>query len=142
MNDQLHIITPAQGVTKEQVMEKSIPEGALSVEIIEDFSVFPKDRAFRDSWQMNAGTVEEDLVKSKAIHLDRLREARNKKLDELDKGEIKFLGQSKQQELNDLRTEKQRLRDLPVSIGVDSASSVGDLKKLWDVELELPDVYK
>ena len=135
----VQVIHPAPGFTVEDVAKKANIDLKEVKEM--DISKLPKDRKFRNAWESTATTVKENLAKSKEIHLERLREKRNKKLDELDKEEIKFMGQGKEVELAEVRAEKQRLRDLPDTIKL-TARKVADLPAIWDDALDSHEAYE
>lgn len=71
----------------------------------------PDSRQFRDAWKIAGGKIVVDNKKAKQIHLDRIRELRNKKLEELDKEAIKNI--TDENKLQEIEQKKQILRDIP-----------------------------
>jgi hypothetical protein len=103
------IITPADGYTTDDALS-AIPE--LTPYIIIDDSSLPKDRYFRDAWELIDLQISVNIAKANDIHKDRLRELRSPKLLALDVEYIKALelGDTvKQQEISAI---KQELRDV------------------------------
>jgi len=79
----------------------------------EDIEV-PEDRTFRDAWKLQGSKIIVDGVKAMDIHLNRVRKLRNKKLEELDKEQLRYL--SNPEKLKEVEDKKQMLRDLPQNI--------------------------
>lgn len=75
------------------------------------------DREFRDAWEFKNNKVVVNLDKAKMIHMERIRELRNKNLEELDKEQLRY-GMTKE-----IKRKKQLLRDAPVKIMVDVSKS-------------------
>jgi hypothetical protein len=66
------------------------------------------------------------MEKARAIHLGRIRSARNRELARLDIEQLKGI---------DVAAEKQRLRDLPATFDLAAATTPEELKSLWPDEL-------
>lgn len=90
-------------------------------------SSLPADKTFRAAWVEKDGQVIEDITKAREIHMERIREARNKKLAELDIETLKG---------NDVQAEKQKLRDIPSTFDLSKAKTIDELKTLWPSELK------
>ena len=100
--------------------------------IIDDADI-PADRAFRAAWTDAGGKIDHDMEKARAIHMGRIRTARNAKLDETDKLVARLDGAPVPEELKALR---QKLRDIPQTLDLAKAATVEDLKAAWPDELK------
>ncbi len=93
--------------------EEAHPEGQY-IENFEFNGKLPASREFRDAWTLKGNAIVVDDVKAAAIHLERVRQARNIELERLDKEQLRYLSDKwKTQEIDE---KKQALRDLPVNI--------------------------
>lgn len=110
----------------------------------------PKDRTYRGAWK-DVGTepgraqISHDMAKAREIHLELVRRARIGKLEELDREFARAAGQkftaedsgdkkaaaAFAAEMREVEAERQALRDLPTTIGVERALTVEDLKATW-----------
>ncbi len=95
----------------------------------------PGDRGFRDAWKRGVAGVDVDMPKARVIHMDRIRVARDKQLNELDKQTLKAVGQGDAAEQARIEAEKQRLRDLPQTFDLTNASTPEALAALWPTDL-------
>jgi hypothetical protein len=142
VNDQgnLAVVTPVAncGLTLEEIISRSIP--ADKEYHVIDSSHIPTDRSFRGAWVMGVNGVIEDIEKSKVIHLERIREYRNLKLEQLDK--VQMIALSKDEPLDGLKDEKQSLRDLPQNIledwDVNPIESIESLKAYIPANIDMP----
>jgi len=89
-------------------------------------SDIPTDRTFRDAWKKDGKKVRVGMKNARKIHLNKIRQKRNEKLAELDIETMKG---------NDVQKDKQKLRDLPDNVDLESAKTPEDLKKVWPAEL-------
>lgn len=109
------------------------PGKYLSHRDMED-STIPKDREFRGAWTDTTpeAIIDIDIVKARAIHLDRIRVKRNTELTRLDIEGIKAEDMGLTEELARIRAEKQVLRDLPQTLqkDLDAAKTVDELKAI------------
>ena len=71
-----------------------------------------------------------DMTKAKAIHKDKIREARVKKLAELDVDFQRALETGAS--TTDIVAKKQALRDAPADSAIDAATDVAGLKAQWN----------
>ena len=71
-----------------------------------------------------------DMTKAKAIHKDKIREARVKKLAELDVDFQRALETGAS--TTDIVTKKQALRDAPADSAIDAATDEAGLKAQWN----------
>lgn len=92
----------------------------------------PADRTFREAWER--GPVV-NMVKARAIHLGRIRSARDAKLRALDIAFSKALGQKDQAAADAAEAERQALRDLPAAVDLSRAATPDELRALWPAEL-------
>ena len=74
-----------------------------------------------------------DMTKAKAIHKDKIREARVKKLAELDVDFQRALETGAS--TTDIVTKKQALRDAPADSAIDAATDVAGLKAQWNTSI-------
>ena len=132
-NGIMAICVPAEncGLTVEEIAKKDCPEGA---KIIERTDLDELDNEFRNAWacdkDMNP-TI--DMTLAKDVWRDKIRRARKPKLEELD---IQYM---KAQEAGDdtsaIVATKNKLRDFPAKAEIESASTVEELKAIWDNDL-------
>jgi hypothetical protein len=100
----------------EEIVEKfrgAHPEGAYPRYSVVDKIDAPEDRTFRDAWVKQGSKIVVDKNKGRAIHLDRVRADRNKKLEELDKEQLRYINYK--DKLQKIEEQKQVLRDLPAN---------------------------
>ena len=97
-------------------------------------NVIPTDRTFRDAWADTTPelTIDVDMAKARAIHLDSIRIKRNAELSKLDIQATKAQDVGDADALTQIRARKQELRDLPVTLAptLASAASVDALKAI------------
>ncbi len=100
--------------------------------------VIPSDRTFRDAWADTTPelTIDIDMAKARAIHLERIRIKRNAELSKLDIQATKAQDIGDAETLTQIRTRKQELRDLPATLAptLASAASVDALKAIQPLE--------
>ena len=94
----------------------------------------PTDRTFRDAWADTTPelTIDVDMAKARAIHLDSIRIKRNAELSKLDVQATKAQDIGDAETLAHIRARKQELRDLPATLAptLASAASVDALKAI------------
>lgn len=112
-----------EGLINPQVKVKKIPE-----------EIIPKDREFRGAWKLSGDTIVEDLEKSKAIKLERIRAEREPLLADLDKQFMQAIERGNDAEKARVIAEKQKLRDVTEPLKGDAIKSVDELrgKKIED----------
>jgi len=91
----------------------------------------PTDRTFRNALRDRGGKLEVDMPEARKIHLDRIRVARVAKLTELDGEWMRATGQGKKAEADAVEVQRQKLRDLPATLGAEAARTPEELKALW-----------
>jgi len=119
--------TPTEDEWLNFIVEHDIPAGK-PFEIIED-SEIPTDRTFRDAWKKDAKKVSVDMPKARNIHMDRIREEREKKLKEID------IDINKREDTGidttDMRKKRQDLRDIPQKFVLSGYKTPDELKVAW-----------
>jgi hypothetical protein len=100
--------------------------------------VIPTDRTFRDAWADTTPevSIDIDMAKARAIHLNSIRIKRNAELSKLDIEAIKAQDMGNAETLTQIRARKQELRDLPAVLAptLASALSVDALKAIQPLE--------
>jgi hypothetical protein len=86
----------------------------ISTRILEDESLLPSDRHFRNAWtdDLDTNTVDIDINKAKEIQKDVLRQLRAPKLTALDVEVMKAIEQGNNDKVAELAAVKQQLRDV------------------------------
>lgn len=92
-----------------------------------DKTDLPTSRQFRDAWVDTFSAIDHDMVKARAIHVERLRGDRAKAFVELDAEWMKAIGQKDQATADVIEAQRQVLRDITVDPRIVSAQTVGDL---------------
>ena len=119
------------GLTVEQIAEKDCPAGA---KIIDRTDLDSLDNTFRNAWVCDSDmnpTI--NIALARDIWRDKIRNARKPKLEELD---IQYMrAQEAGEDTSAIVAKKNKLRDFPAKSEIDSASTVEELKTVWDVDL-------
>ena len=132
-NGIMAVCVPAlnSGLTVEQIAEKDCPAGA---KIIDRTDLDSLDNTFRNAWTCDADmnpTV--DMTLAKDVWRDKIRRARKPKLEELD---IQYMrAQEAGDDTSSIVATKNKLRDFPAKAEIESASTVEELKAIWDNDL-------
>jgi hypothetical protein len=95
----------------------------------------PADRTYRNAWRSDGTHVYHDMPHARTLHLDLVRQARLEKLGELDRAWMRATGQGDVEAAAAVEAERQVLRDLPVTLAVDTANTIEELSALWPKEL-------
>lgn len=129
---------PDEESALQRVMER-LPADISDITICE-VSEIPTDRTFRDAWQRDKtpspDVVGIDMEKARTIHMDRIRERRNAKLQALDAPWMRAMGQGDSATASQVEGERQKLRDVPQRFDLKKARTPDELKALWPSELE------
>jgi hypothetical protein len=96
-----------------EIEKSGVPIRSPSSWRIIDPGELPKDRTFRDAWRDRAGALEHDMKKVRTIHLERIRKRRDRELQETDGPWLRANEQGDTAEVERLKKQRQRLRDLP-----------------------------
>lgn len=137
-------INDPEGFTEQDAIDramKRLPIDAIDVRVVEDATI-PRDRTFRDSWENNESGPKVNMNKAKAIHMNRIRDMRNQKLDKLDKDLMRAQESDDNKTASEIKAEKNRLRNLPQTFDLTSATTPEQLKALWPAGLDKPEIYK
>lgn len=102
------------GADKTDAITKFMEQHPEFIDYYEGDYILPADRKFRDAWELKDNKVVVNDNKAMNIHMERVREARNKKLADLDMEQLKHLTDN--WKIQEIEQKKQLLRDLPASI--------------------------
>lgn len=128
---QASIVYPIEGQALDKVIAKAVPPG-VSYQVINKSDV-PSDKTFRNALMVKNKTLEFDMPRARQIHMDRIRVDRDKKLKELDVEFIKALETGKNTAA--LVQQKQKLRNIPQTFNLNTATDIETLKRRWPDEL-------
>lgn len=99
--------------------------------ILADDAVIPEDRTYRGAWMHDGkGAIVHDMARAKAIHQDRLREARAPQLAALDTAYLRADESGDNKAKAEIAKQKQALRDITSSPQIDAAKTVDELKAI------------
>jgi hypothetical protein len=99
----------------------------------------PTDRTFREAWCCSGSSkIECDMPKARDIHRDRMRRARQPKLDELDRLHNRALGRRRQAEADNIEARRELLRNVTDDPAIEAAQTPDELKAVWPAILETP----
>jgi hypothetical protein len=109
-----------------------------------DPASIPADRTYRAALAVIAGRLGVDMAKARAVHRDRIRDARRAKFTELDDEaailvrRIALTGgtQAQRDRLQALEQRAQALRDAPQDPAIDAATTLEALKTVWPAILD------
>tara|TARA_B100000287_G_C20501608_1_gene729341 strand:+ start:502 stop:954 length:453 start_codon:yes stop_codon:yes gene_type:complete len=118
------------GLTVEEIQAKDVPDGVTSY--IVDHSSLPTDTDFQNAWVYKDGKVEVDLAKAKEVHREYIRRERKEKLAALD---IEFQRALETGDTSAVVAKKQVLRDATADSAIESATSLAELRALWNTEI-------
>jgi hypothetical protein len=125
------IVVPAPDYsgTMEDLLIKVVPENCRdSADIVEDDAV-ESDRTFRNAWVTSKGkSTEVDLDKSKVIAIEKVRQARTPKFQELDVAYQRAVEEDDSDKQAAVVVKKQTARDAPEDSQISGADSVANLK--------------
>ena len=117
-------------LTVEEIQAKDVPDGVTSY--IVDHSSLPTDTDFQNAWVYKDGKVEVDLTKAKEVHREYIRRERKEKLAALD---IEFQRALETGDTSAVVAKKQVLRDATADSAIESATSLAELRALWNTEI-------
>lgn len=132
----LCIMTPVLQAeeTEAQALQRClglVPNDATDTTILASDSI-PSNRSFRDAWDFEMdGAISVDMPKAREIHLQRIREARNAKLEALDVETLKAIGAGDDTRRQEVEGIKQQLRDIPEEINLDQYQTPDELQAFW-----------
>jgi hypothetical protein len=139
----IDITIPSPQYIQQLMMEKNISESEAVVLIFQkdapdadiiDVKDIPTDRRYRNDWCIKNRKINIDMVKAKSHFLEMLRKQRNKELDDTDAIILRAQEQNKNNEVQEFKTKRQSLRDLPQTIQpiLDQATTVDDLDNIFN----------
>lgn len=109
--------------------------GVTSVREIAEADI-PDDASFKEAWRDDGEKVVVDMSTARAIHMDRIREARDRELAALDFETMRAVGAGDDAKRDEVETRKQALRDIPQTFDLSQAKTPDELKDLWPEELD------
>ena len=126
-DDGVCVVMPTEGQSAEEIIEKSVPNGA-EYKVVKA-SEIPTDRDFREAWEYISG-VDINLERAKEVQRNRWRGIRGPLLQGLD---VEFLMASENEDLgqiNIIKQKKQILRDVTLT-DLSAINSLEELKEIW-----------
>ena len=118
------------GLTVEEIQAKDVPDGVTSY--IVKHSDLPTDTDFQNAWVYKDGKVEVDLAKAKEVHREYIRRERIEKLAALD---IEFQRALETGDTSAVVAKKQVLRDATADSAITAATSLAELRALWNTNI-------
>lgn len=100
-----------------------------------DPTEIPRDRTYRAAWVDDGKAIVHDLPRAKDVHRKRIRRLRGGALAELDGQWMRAFGKKDAASAEQIEAKRQRWRDAPADLRIETASSIEDLKAI-----ELPEV--
>lgn len=97
----------------------------------------PAGRRFREAWKARDGKAEVDMPRARAIHLERLRAARDRVLASSDGPYLRAVEADDRAAIATFKRARQKLRDLPADLAADleRAATPDQLDAIWPAEL-------
>lgn len=121
---------------------KDVPPDALNVHVLDETEI-PTDRTFRNAWIYQNNKIEPDLDQSKEIKKAQLRLERKPLLEALDAAFMKALEDQDSEAIAQIKTKKQRLRDITKEPALLNAQTPEEIKQVTiPVDLKLPEEGK
>jgi len=108
---------------------RNVPDG-VEHRVVEDNEI-PASRLFRNAWADDGSSVEVDMPKARAIHMDAIRVDRDKQLAELDVTFMRAVENGDPDAQDDASVEKQALRDIPQEFDLSAHANADDLDAAW-----------
>lgn len=93
------------------------------------------DRDFRNAWETDGSRVSVSMPKARSIHMNRIRQARNAKLEVLDREYMKAVGRKQITLADQIEAGRETLRNLPQTFDLEQVWTPEELKILWPTEL-------
>lgn len=116
-------------------INKWAPQEIASVVSIVETTNLPTDRKFRNAWEAGVNdSIVVNMTKARLIHMNRIRFFRDKKLIQTDADMLKAIELGL--DTTTLKTERQRLRDIPQTFDLTRAITPEELDALWPVGLD------
>lgn len=115
------------------IQNKDVPPDATDINLVEENE--KPGRTFRNAWKVAGGAVQVDMPKARVIHMDRIREERNKELDRLDKEFNKENGRGRNAQAAAIEAQRETLRNIPATFDLSVADTPEALDALWPPEI-------
>lgn len=119
-----------------RVFDKATPEGADFEEVDEGINPLPS-RRFRNAWSKGIDGVEINLLKAKEQVMAEVRTVRDEELTKTDGLMARANEIGTPTEVDTLKIQRQKLRDLPADIGVKVITDVEKLEKKFPKQLTI-----
>jgi hypothetical protein len=122
----------------QRIVEPTLPLGAYNVTTITDpDDKIPTDRRYRDAWVLDGDKVVVDMPRARIIHLSRIRRARAKLFPDLDGVWMRETARGHVVEAARIEAERERLRRLPQTLDLESATTPDELHAIWPDGLDI-----
>jgi|TARA_R110002020_G_C16282123_1_gene771892 hypothetical protein len=119
-----------------RVADLVVPNGVAHSVV--NFDSLPADRNFRNDWAISGGSVSVDMAAARTTHMNNIRTARNKKLEELDVTFMRAVEAADSDAQASAATAKQALRDIPATFDLSGFDNSADLYAAWPDGLPRP----
>lgn len=122
--------------TDEEIEQRAwnkLPSEAINPRFID---AVPADREYRNAWVANGAAVAVDMPKAREIKREQLRSLRAPKLEALDVEFMRAVETDDKAKQDEVRAQKQALRDVTNNNAIEDASTPVELKAF------LPDILK
>jgi hypothetical protein len=124
-NAKLAVVSLATGVTVDEAIESSIPQG-VEYAVVDDLGSL--DDEYFDAFEYRDMSIVCNIDKAKAIHLDKFRDARKPLLSKLDVDYMKALETNDSVKAIEIADKKQALRDVTLTPLPDT---LPEIKATW-----------
>jgi hypothetical protein len=124
-NAKLAVVSLATGITIDEAIESSIPQG-VEYAVVDDLGSL--DDEYFDAFEYKDMGIVCNIDKAKAIHLDKFRDARKPKLEALDIEYMKALELGDSEKAKEIAIKKQELRDVTKTQLPDTLE---EIKAVW-----------
>lgn len=135
---------------QEITWETSVPSYAIDPQYIDEVEIRKylnstgenwRGDSFRDAFKIEGSSLVVDMEKARIIHMRRIKEMQQKKLTEM--GFPQPLNPQIEAAIIDeaTRNELQRLRDIPQSFDLSTASTPEQLASLWPMGIDVHPIY-
>lgn len=91
----------------------------------------PTTREYRNGWQHDGTTISHNMVKCRELHREKMRAAREPKLEALDIEYVRADEAGDAAKKKDIAARKQVLRDVTADPAIAAAKTVDELKAVW-----------
>lgn len=124
----------------ERVRQKDVPSDAKTVILVEEEDLpprmDPKTKHLRNAWRISGRKVVVDMPAAREIHMNRIRQSRDRHLDSLDREHTKALGRKRQADADAIEAQRETLRNIPQTFDLTKAKTPEALADLWPAGLD------